>query len=201
MPEQKKRELLKYFSGNVIRGIIAFAIMLVALVALKQLVDEHYESYIKPVADKPLYVFTFFFVSELTTGFIPPEMFMFLYLNSPALKFWKVVTLMTVLSYIGGLCAFYIGRYLGKKGHVERWQKNERYAKFIDYYKRFDGIMLIIAATTPVPFALISMISGALGNTTMHYIKYAFTTRFIRFYLYAYVLWETGNIDFSALFR
>jgi membrane protein YqaA with SNARE-associated domain len=201
MREPKKGELFRYFSRNIFRGIVAFILLLVALLIFKQFVDEHYETYIKPVADQPIYVFSFFFISEITTGFIPPEMFMFLYLNSPALKFWKIVTLMTILSYIGGLCAFYIGRYFGTKGIVEKWKQHERYSKFIYYYNRFDGVMLIIAATTPVPYALVSMISGALGNTTIHYIKYAFTTRFIRFYLYAYVLWETGNIDFSFLFR
>lgn len=196
-----RNELLKYFSGNLVRGVVAFAVLLVALITLKQLMHEHYESYIKPVADRPVYVFTFFFLSELTTGFVPPEMFMFLYLNGPVVRYWKVVTLMTLLSYIGGLCAFYVGRYLGNKGHIERWKHHPRYARFIDYYNRFDGIMLIIAATTPLPFALISMLSGALGNTVMHYMKFAFTTRFIRFYLYAYVLWETGKIDFTSLFR
>jgi membrane protein YqaA with SNARE-associated domain len=200
MPE-KRKELFRYFSGNILRGIVAFVALLLVLLTFKNIVNEHYETWIRPVADQPFIVFSFFFLNEVTFGFLPPEIFMFLYLKDSAWVYWKWVTVMTVLSYIGGAGAFYIGRYLGTKGHLERWRANPRYGKFIEYYDKFDGILIIIAATTPVPFPLISMISGALGHTFWHYAKYAFTTRFIRFYLYAYVLWETGKIDFSALFR
>jgi len=200
MPE-KRKELFKYFSGNVLRGILAFAALLLVLLTFKNIIDEHYETWIRPISDQPLIVFSFFFLNEVSFGFLPPEIFMFLYMNDGKWVYWKWVTVMTILSYIGGTGAFYIGRYLGTKGHLERWRLNPRYGKFIEYYDKFDGVLIVIAAVTPLPFALISMISGALGHTFLHYAKYAFTTRFIRFYLYAYVLWETGKIDFSALFR
>jgi len=200
MPE-KRNELFKYFSGNIIRGAIGFVLLLLLLLTLKHFMDEYYEDWIVPVADRPVYVFSFFFISEITSGFIPPEVFMFLYLKKPTLTFWKIVAFMTLLSYIGGACAFFIGRYFGRRGHLERWRESPRYGKLIEYYDKFDGILLVIAAVTPLPFALVSMVSGALNHTFWHYMKFAFSVRFLRFFPYAYLLWKFGKVDWMQFFK
>ena len=190
----KQKELLHFFTTNFVRGLIMFAFLLLVFVIFRSFVSAHYEAWIRPIANQVGLVYSIFFINELIVGFIPPEFFMFLHIEEAPKTFWKFVSLMTILSYLGGACAYAIGRLTQNTGFVKKHLKNPVNAVYLDYYKRFGGIVILIAAITPVPFALTSLLSGTLNYPFSSYLKYA-SLRFLRFYPYAYILYTTGSID------
>lgn len=187
-----KKEIRQFLGKNLLQGLLAFAVLLVFFVFFKNFVQEHYQAWVTPVRDQPWIVYSVFFINELVLGLIPPEFFMFLHVQDSPTVFWLYVTLMTVLSYAGGTTAFVVGKRTRRTRFMRTIMVGKQARRWIMYYHRFGGILILIAAITPVPFALTSLISGVLDYDFKDYVKYAWV-RFLRFYPYAYAVYYLGT--------
>jgi len=65
-----------------------------------------------------------------------------------------------------------------------------RYERFL---RKYGGFLVIVAAATPLPFSGICMLVGAVQYNFGRFLMFA-ATRFLRFGLYAYVIWQANAI-------
>jgi membrane protein YqaA with SNARE-associated domain len=124
------------------------------------------------------------FASEIVVGFLPPDLFI---LWAQSLTYpWLMVLLLSVLSYLAGIVSYLIGERLHHLPKVQGWIDVKFATQFIQI-RRFGGLLVVIAALTPLPFPMISTIAGMVGYRFRWYLMAALT-RFLRFALYAAVI-------------
>lgn len=183
---EHRKELWRFVTANLFKGLLWFVLIVLAFVIFRNLFDD-YEKVLEGLQGRPFLIYSVFFLSEMSFGLIPPEVLMeiFSYPDKQWL-FWVHISIMTVLSYLGGIVAFYIGRLLDKVDVVHRFTANPKFAGNIELYKKYGGVLILISAVTPVPFATVSLISGALGFPLRTYLMWA-APRVLRFVVYGYL--------------
>ncbi len=124
------------------------------------------------------------FISEIVIGFLPPDLFI---LWSQSLPYpWLMVLLLSTLSYLAGIVSYLIGERLHHLPKVHEWI-DVKFAVQFTQIRRFGGLLVVLAALTPLPFPIISTIAGMVGYRFRWYLMAALT-RFLRFALYAAVV-------------
>src|SRR5262249_10646507 len=146
------KEFRKFVVVNLFRGMLGFALIILAFIALRNLFDD-YEAILKGLQSRPFIIYTVFFVSETTTGLIPPEIIMEIYKSQGVEVFWLHIAIMTVLSYVGGIVAFYFGRLLDRIDVIHRLTARPKFAANLALYKKYGGVLILLGAITPVPSA------------------------------------------------
>ncbi|MCF8378162.1 MAG: VTT domain-containing protein [Bacteroidales bacterium] len=132
-------------------------------------------------------------VSELFMGIIPPELFIIW-----ALKFGSLydyifyVFIFTLISYIAGLIGFLFGRYLNTT-ILFRYIRRRFLGKYHSLLQKYGYFLILVAALTPLPYSAISMLVGSFRYPMKNYLLWALS-RFIRFAVYAVIIYKTGII-------
>ncbi len=176
-------------------GFLQFLLFLGAAVGVLILIN-NYVIDISDVFDYivthvPIYiVFLFFTLNEAFLGLIPPDLFVVWSeeLHQP----YFILTLMGILSYLGGMVSFQIGIGLKQIPFIHRWI-NKRFAKHVKNIRRWGGWIIVAGAVTPLPFSLLVIITGMLGYPFKRYLIYGFT-RLPRFILYALIIFRAVNL-------
>ncbi len=192
---RRKKEAFKFFTKNLFQGFLWFAIILTLLWLGAKYLPEDFKELLTPLRERPFLVYGIFFVSEVIFGIIPPEIFMVWALDQGVIYYMEVIMLLTVISYLGGIIAYFIGRFFSNTALFRHIKRKESYYNYSRTYRRYGGILILIAAITPVPFALISMISGSFSYSFSMYMKFA-AFRILRFVVYGYFVWEGMNLSF-----
>ncbi|MGG8495447.1 YqaA family protein [Tenacibaculum sp. TC6] len=131
-------------------------------------------------------VLTTFFISETLLGLIPPEIFIAWSKKTadPILN----ISLLATLSYLGGLCAYFIGRASLKIDSVRNYLE-VKMAKNLKNTSKWGGFLILVGALLPLPFAISCLTAGM--------IKYPFKNvvvvglfRFARFAIYAWAIFS-----------
>jgi uncharacterized membrane protein YdjX (TVP38/TMEM64 family) len=190
-----KKEILKLLASNLLRGLLGFFFLFVVFLLLRNFIPEDMVSYLEPLKERKILIYSIFLVSETIIGLIPPEVFMIWGLGDGLWSFIKVVSILGTLSYIGGIIAFYLGRILYNSKIMNHIKSIKTFNDYTNYYSKYGGILIFISAVTPLPFALFSFISGSLNYTFKRYMTYA-SFRFIRFAFYGYLIWEGASLTF-----
>ncbi len=131
-------------------------------------------------------VLSVFFLSEAILGILPPDLF--IYWTRIWEEPWLGISLLGVLSYAGGMVAYGLGTRIGRIPKVARWL-SQKFTLQIITLRRYGGLLIFIAALTPLPFSPVSLISGMIGYGFRSYCMMALS-RIVRFYLYALVLFQ-----------
>ncbi|WP_299135627.1 VTT domain-containing protein [uncultured Tenacibaculum sp.] len=130
-----------------------------------------------------------FFISETILGLIPPEIFIAWSKKtaSPVLN----LSILAVLSYSGGLAAYFIGRASLKIDSVRNYLE-VKMAKNLKNTSKWGGFLILVGALLPLPFAISCLTAGM--------IKYPFKNvvivglfRFLRFAIYAWAIFSMVN--------
>lgn len=129
-------------------------------------------------------ILTVFFISESLLGLIPPELFIFW--TAGFSKPWLMVTVLALLSYSGGIVSFFIGRNLQRFPAIHNWV-HFKFRQQVLIFHKFGGLLIFVAALTPLPFSPISIIAGAVEYSFKSYWKMALS-RILRFFLYGFLL-------------
>ncbi len=134
----------------------------------------------------PWLIITTLFISECFTGILPPDMFIIWAktLDHPYL----MVFVLALVSYTGGIISWYIGTKLHKLNRVKKWV-DVKFKEQFALFKKFGGLVIFISALTPLPFSPISVVSGIVGYPLKSYLLVALS-RFLRFFLYAFVIYQ-----------
>lgn len=189
MPVSERNKML---ITNLIKGLLWLLVIVAIIVFAMNLLDEvHYEAYLQPIYDQPLWVFIVFQISEIIFGIIPPEIFMLWSAQTENLNFYiKTIILFSILSYIAGIIGYFIGSYLNNTSFYH-YLYDHFLHKYIGKLKKFGGFIIIVACLTPLPFSAIAMLVGAVQYPLGKYLAFSLF-RFGRYILYSILIWHTN---------
>ncbi len=134
----------------------------------------------------PLLILAVFFTSESFLGLIPPEIFIAWadQTNSPIFY----VSVLAILSYLGGVISFLFGKTISKLPSVFSYVelKMKKYLKMI---RKWGGFLIVVGALLPIPFSITSITAGLIQYKFRNFLLFGLL-RFVRFYLYAVVIFN-----------
>ncbi len=123
-------------------------------------------------------IFIIFILSESTLGMIPPDLFVIwsAKFNSPFL----LLTILGVLSYTGGIIAYFIGHWLSGRKRIKAYSE-QVLDKYIKMVRKWGGAFIIIAALFPFsPFPLVVIAVSLLKYPLKLYLFFGLS-RILRF--------------------
>lgn len=187
--EQENREYRRFVWGNSLKGILWIAAILIAYVLIESYIPLHWKELLGEYTDKPLLMISIFFLSETFSSLIPLEIFL-IWASLDGLNVYiKYVVLFTVLSCIGGIIAYVLGILAQSSVLLRRISENASFKKYSVLYQKWGGVMIIIAAMTPVPYSIICFLSGTFNFPRNKFLLYS-TTRILRVILSAWLVWS-----------
>ena len=176
-----KRTGLYKFMGQIVVKLLVIIAVIVGIVLLlnhffnlSQIIEDYIFSH------DTAGVLTLFLLSESFLGWIPPDLFIMWSdkFNAPLL--W--LTILGTISYIGGINAYFIGKIALKFPRFRRWLEN-RNAEFFERIRKWGGIIIILAALFPLPFATTTMAAGMVKYPLKQTLIFGLS-RYIRFFIY-----------------
>lgn len=176
----KRTGLYKFMSQIVVKLLVIIAIIVGIVLLLNhffnlsQIIEDYIFSHDTPG------VLTLFLISETVLGWIPPDLFIMWSdkFNAPLL--W--LTILGTISYVGGMNAYFIGKIALKFPRFRRWLEN-RNAVFFERIRKWGGIIIILAALFPLPFATTTLAAGMVKYPLKQTLIFGLS-RYLRFYLY-----------------
>lgn len=177
----------KFVGRSVLKAIIPILLIIGAIFAvdfyvldLNQALVTFTETY------SPTGILSVFFISESLLGLIPPEIFI-AWAGKSALPIFYL-SLLALASYLGGIVSYFIGIGITKIPSVQ--EKIEvNMGKYIKNTRKWGGFLIIVGALLPIPYSLTSIAAGVIRFPFMSYLMFGLL-RFVRFYLYALVIFE-----------
>ena len=174
-----------FLLSTVIKGLILFFLFILLIfcidfffIDLELLIKNSFEKY------SSVMLMSIFFISESFLGLIPPELF--LIWSTESSHPFLYVFLLALLSYIGGIVSFFIGRYLYLIPFIKSFIENQ-ISKHIVNLRKWGGFFIVLGAVSPLPHSLISMTSGLIKYSLKNYLLWSLF-RFLRFFIYAVVI-------------
>ncbi len=172
---------------SVKKAILPILLFVAALLAIDRWVLD-IEQMLVTVTEtySPLGIISVFFASESLLGLIPPELFIAWSgkSESPIL----FLSLLALASYLGGVVSYFIGRWMTKIPAVHE-AIEVKLAQHIKNTRKWGGFLIIVGALLPIPFAMTSIAAGIIRFPFPSYLMFGLL-RFVRFYLYALVIFE-----------
>lgn len=176
-------DFAKFAQKYVLRTLYSIIALIVLFIIVKEFLPDSFTDALEPIAHDYTLMFSVFFISEAILGLIPPDIFiMWAAVESTPLTF---ISFLALLSYLGGVISFLIGKFIGKRRFFERLVYGVR-GKYELMIVRWGGLVIVLAALTPIPFSPISMLSGSLKFPFKKYVLYSLT-RIIRVVLYGLI--------------
>jgi membrane protein YqaA with SNARE-associated domain len=196
----KNGSLYTWMWWTLLKIVAIYLIIIVPLILLaKHFVDFNriFASLTENFSDASILLI--FFISESFLGLIPPDIFMIW-----ATKFnfpFLILTLLGILSYIGGAISYQIGYGLSKIPKISAFteRKLERYMLLT---RKWGGAFIVIAALFPFsPLSLVVIAVGLLKYPFKLYLLFGIS-RIIRFLLQGLLYSGLFHLDtiFSNLF-
>lgn len=177
--------LYKFIFRNAIKVL---AILLIVVIAFwlveKYIIDLEYLFTTVLKSQKPGIIFVLFFVSETLLGLIPPDFFILWTKQFP--NPYNAITILALLSYLGGYISYGIGKLLYKIPKINAFVENKIRENIRDL-RRWGGLFIVIAALFPLPYSTVSMAVGIVRYPRTPFLLLGLT-RIARFYIYAIVL-------------
>ena len=131
-------------------------------------------------------VFSVFFASESLLGLIPPEIF--IAWSDKATNPILYLSILALLSYLGGIISYFIGKSITKIKSVHEYLE-VKMAKHIKNTRKWGGFLIVVGALLPIPFSITSIAAGMIKYPFGSYLLFGLL-RFIRFYLYAVAIFN-----------
>ncbi len=181
----RRKGVYTFLWKNSLKITIGFAVLIGAFLIFKEYVP-NYNSKLETLLNSinTWWALSIFFISEIVLGLIPPDLFI---IWSKKFQFpYGMVSVLAVLSYVGGVIAYFIGKYIGSQPKIEQWILS-KFSKHFKLIQKWGGVLIVFAALFPLPFSSICLVAGA--------VRFPFKTflllglfRFARFFGYALVL-------------
>lgn len=134
----------------------------------------------------PVQIFAVFFTSESLLGLVPPEIFIAWAGKSASPILY--LSILALLSYLGGIISFFIGKSISKIPSVNNYLevKMQRHLKNI---RKWGGFLIVVGALLPIPFALTSIAAGTINYKFKYYLLFGLL-RFVRFFIFAIAIFH-----------
>lgn len=189
---ERKRFIVKY----ILQALVSLAIIAGGALLFKELYFDHDPEYwIDKFYSNPLMIYLIYIASEIIFGIFPPELFMFWALNiGDTLSYVCNICFFAIISLLAGHLAYWVGKYLSRV-FGKRIKKKNFIAQYLPIVKKFGGLLIIIAAFTPLPWATITLIMGIIDYNYRKFTLLAFA-RVLRFAIYGFIIFKSGNLFF-----
>ncbi|ORL46544.1 hypothetical protein IIF7_05852 [Zunongwangia atlantica 22II14-10F7] len=172
---------------SIKKAIIPILLFVGALFALDRFVLDIEETLVMVTETySPIVILSIFFASESLLGLIPPELFIAWAGKSASPILY--LSFLAVASYVGGIVSYYIGRGITKIPSVHEAMEL-KLAQHIKNTRKWGGFLIIVGALLPIPFSITSIAAGIINFPFSSYLMFGLL-RFVRFYLYALVIFE-----------
>jgi len=172
--------------------LLYFAIFIPIILIAKYLIDLN--PFFQYVFDNFTdgFIFIVFLVSESLLGLIPPDFFIIWIskFNSPLL----FLTILGILSYIGGIISYWIGYWLSTRPKIKAYSERAL-EKYIILVKKWGGAFIVISALFPFsPFSMIVMAVSLFKYPFKPFLLFGLS-RIIRFIVQGVFYLHILNID------
>lgn len=134
----------------------------------------------------PLAILMVFFASESVLGLIPPEIFI-AWADKTQMPIYYL-SLLAILSYLGGIISYFIGLAIANLPSVYEYLELKMH-KHVKMIRKWGGFMIVVGALLPIPFSMTSIAAGVIRYDFKYYLLFGLL-RFLRFYLYAIVIFN-----------
>ncbi|MGY8933847.1 MAG: YqaA family protein [Flavobacteriales bacterium] len=194
--KSKLRLLHQYYSytgfysfvkTSLVKALLPISIFIISLWLINEFFIDFNDLFTSITSTfKPLIVLAVFFASESLLGLIPPEIFIAWAGKTEMPVFF--LTMLAVLSYVGGIISFFIGKAISNMPSVYNYLevKMDKHVKMI---RKWGGFLIVVGALLPIPFAITSIAAGLIHYKFKNYLLFGLL-RFVRFYLYALVIFN-----------
>ncbi len=176
-----------FVKNSLIKSILPIGAIVLAIYLIHEfLVDFNvlFESIVTTYS--PIKILAIFFTSESILGLVPPEIFIAWAAKSTSPILY--LSLLALLSYLGGVVSFFIGKSISKVPVVFNYLE-VKMAKHLKMIKKWGGFLIVVGALFPIPFAMTSIAAGVINYKFRNYLLFGLL-RFVRFYLYALVIFH-----------
>lgn len=176
-----------FVKKSMLKSILPIGIFIVVLFVVHNYLIDFNDLFTSIVNTySPGVILSVFFASESLLGLVPPEIF--IAWAGKSLHPMLYLSLLALLSYSGGIISFFIGKSVSKLPLVYNYLevKMEKHIKMI---RKWGGFLIVVGALLPIPFAITSIAAGLIHYKFRNYLLFGLL-RFVRFYLYALVIFN-----------
>jgi len=148
-------------------------------------------------ADRPHAAWLLGIISFVESSFfpIPPDVMMIPMSLARPDKSWFYATLCTLTSVAGGALGYFIGAALYDSVGlwvIHLYGLTNKAEAFRQAYAQWGTWIILIKGMTPIPYKLITIVSGFAGYSFAMFILLSLVARGMRFYLVAFLLNRFG---------
>ena len=126
---------------------------------------------------------------------IPPDLLLIPMVLAARDRAWRLATICTVASVLGGLVGYAMGGLLFEAAGrplLELYGYDDRFAAFRDRYAEWGAWIVFVAGVTPFPYKVITIASGAVQLDPPTFVVASLLARGLRFFVVAALLWWIG---------
>ena len=187
-----------FLKKYVIQKICWTILALLLVVVINILINKYTGGYFNGIAERVSVNYTLtgltFFISEILIGIFPAELFMIIYQSKGWSEYLIIVLILGVISSICGFIAFLAGRYLNAAKIARMVILQKKFKKYGGLFLKYGWVIIILAATTPLPFAMVSFIAGYFKFSPASFLTIIVPVRIVRFFISAYFIKYSTNL-------
>ena len=193
--KSKLRLLHQYYSytgfysfvkTSLVKALLPISIFIISLWLINEFFIDFSDLFTSISTLNPLIILAVFFASESLLGLIPPEIFI-AWAGKTEMPVFSL-TMLAVLSYLGGIISFFIGKGISKMPSVYNYLE-VKMNKHVKMIRKWGGFLIVVGALLPIPFSITSIAAGLIHYKFKNYLLFGLL-RFVRFYLYALVIFN-----------
>ncbi|MBX3725263.1 MAG: DedA family protein [Xanthomonadales bacterium] len=134
---------------------------------------------------------------------VPPDVMLAPMVLARPERAWRLATLTTVTSVLGGLLGYLIGWFLidAALPLVERAGYLPAYQRAVDWFGNYGFWAILLAGFTPIPYKVFTIAAGAMGMSLPVFLVGSIAGRGGRFYLVAWLCRMLGPVFETRLLR
>ena len=150
------------------------------------------------IAAKSNAVWALVVISFIESSFfpIPPDIFLIPLILAQREKAFRLALYCTIASVLGGYFGYGIGYLLDETvltPLLTDWHMIDAFNRFKDWYNEWGSWVVFIAVTTPFPYKIVTIASGAVGLHLFVFTIASVISRGLRFFLIAWLLYRFGK--------
>jgi len=127
---------------------------------------------------------------------IPIDIMLIPMMLAHRLKAWRLATITTVMSVLGGIGGYAIGALFYEaigKSIIEFYGYQDNFLTLQGWFSDYGVLVLLVAGFTPMPFKVVTITSGVVMMNPLVFVLASIPARGARFYLLAGLIWKFGD--------
>lgn len=178
------------FIGNSVKKALLPIILFVVAIFLVNKYVISFSDILKTITEtySTISIFAIFFTSESILGLVPPEAF--IYWAGKSVSPWGFLSILALLSYMGGIMSFFIGRGIASIPSVNRYFETKM-KSHLENMRKWGGFLIIVGALLPLPFSMACIAAGMIDYKLKNVILFGLL-RFLRFAIYGLLIFSVS---------